>query len=298
MLGLVLAAGVGYALWVAWSDPRLAGFHWQFHPLPVALAFLLMIGSSATTVPLWMAIYRGLGGRVRVRDGFRIYLVSNVGKYLPGKVGHAAGRVVMLKAKGQPASIGVTSILVELALSLLGAILLSLLSIPILLHLQGLGDQLGFVTPLALLALPAGLIGLHPLVMSRILRLGSRVLPGGAELCTDLPPYRLILVLLVCYVALWFTMSVGLFATAQTVYPLGWEWLPAMGGVSALSYLFGLVVPFAPAGLGAREGLMTVMLSTMMPPPAAIVTSILYRAVSISAETIAAGLAAVLIRER
>ena len=46
---------------------------------------------------------------------------------------HAAGRVALLQERGQSASIGVTSVLVELALSLLGAALVSVISIPILL---------------------------------------------------------------------------------------------------------------------------------------------------------------------
>jgi hypothetical protein len=43
---------------------------------------------------------------------------------------------------------------------------------------------------------------------------------------------------------------------------------------------------------------MTLLLSTMMPAPAAAVTSILYRIVSISAEMLAAGLAILLTRRR
>lgn len=300
MLGLVLVLGVGLVLYETWRDPRI----WDefrergFRPLPALGGFAIMLATSFATVPLWMVIYHGLGGRVGARDGFRIYLVSNLGKYLPGKVGHAAGRVVMLQEKGAPASIGVTSVLVELALSLLGAIIVSLMSIPLFLREQGLADQLGFLTPIAFLSLPAGLIGLHPRIMGPVLKLGSRMLPGDASLSTELPPYRTIVLLLVGYVLLWATMSAALWITVHAIYPLSWEYLPAIGGVAAISYLFGLAVPFAPAGIGAREGLMTAMLQTMMPLPVAVVTSVLYRGVSISAEAVAALLAAWWARRR
>jgi uncharacterized membrane protein YbhN (UPF0104 family) len=299
LLGLLMAGGVGYALWIAWHDPKLADFEWEFHPLPIAIALLIMLGSSLLTAPLWLVIYRGLGGEVDMRAGSRIFLVTNIGKYLPGKVMHAAGRVALLQERGQSASIGVTSVLVELSLSLLGAVLLSLISIPILLRQQGMTEHLEILTAISLLALPAGLIGLHPKVMGPVLRTGSKMLPSRAgEFATTLPPYRIILLLLVAYVMLWFTMSLGLFATAHTVYPLGWETLPAMGGIAALSYLFGLAVPFAPAGIGAREGLMTVLLSTMMPAPAAAATSVLYRIVTMAAESLGAGLAMLIARGR
>jgi glycosyltransferase 2 family protein len=300
LLGLVLLGGVGYTLWLSLSDPRIFEVEWQVQPLPVATGLLLMLLASLATAPLWLIIYRGLGGRIGTLDGSRIFLVTNIGKYLPGKVMHAAGRVALLQERGQSSSIGVTSVLVELALSLLGAALVSILSIPVLLREQGLAEHLTLITWISYLALPAGLIGLHPRVMGPVLRYASARLPGkGTELCTELPPYRTILVLLVAYVVLWVTMSIALFATSHTVVDsLHWEHLPAVSGIVALSYLFGLAVPIAPAGLGAREGLMTLLLSTMMPTPAAVVTSLLYRIVSIVAELLAAGLSIVLARGR
>jgi uncharacterized membrane protein YbhN (UPF0104 family) len=300
LLGLVLVGGVGYSLWLSLSDPRIFEVEWQFQALPVAAGFLLMLASAAVTAPLWLIIYRGLGGRIGTFDGSRIFLVTNIGKYLPGKVMHAAGRVALLQERGQSASIGVTSVLVELALSLLGAALVSVVSIPILLSEQGLAEHLTLIGWVSYLALPAGLIGLHPRVMGPVLRFASARLPGkGTELSTELPPYRTILLLLMAYVVLWITMSIALFATSHTVGDwLRWEHLPAVIGIVALSYLFGLAVPIAPAGLGSREGLMTLLLATMMPAPAAAVTSILYRIVSIAAEMLAAGLSMLLARGR
>lgn len=298
-LVLVLVVGVGYTLWRSFQDPTLAGFEWHFYPVPVGIGVLLMLVTSISTSLLWMVIFRGLGGRVETQAGCRIYMVTNLGKYLPGKVMHAAGRVALLQERGQAGSLVVTSVLVELVLSLLGAALLSLIAVPGLLQQPGLHEYAPILTVISLLALPAGLIGLHPRVMGPVLKLGSKMLPSRAgELATTLPPYRTTLLLLVGYMVLWFVMSMGLFATAHTVYPLEWDRLPAMAGIAAISYLFGLAVPIAPAGIGAREGLMTVLLSTLMPMPvpAAAVASILYRVVTILAESVAAGLGIVVDR--
>src|SRR5215212_8982404 len=277
LLGLFLVGGVGYALWLSWHDPKLADFEWQFHPLPIALGFVIMLASSIMTAPLWLIVFHGLGGRIDPRAGIRIFLVTNIGKYLPGKVMHAAGRVALLQERGQSASLGVTSVLVELALSLLGAVLVSVISIPLLIpqlatvlppdQASWIIDHLAWISWASYLALPLGLVGLHPRVMGPVLRFASKHLPGrSAELSTELPPYRTILLLLVAYVALWVTMSIALFATSHTVVDaLDWSHLPAISGIAALSYLFGLAVPIAPAGIGAREGLMSLLLSTMMP---------------------------------
>src|SRR5687768_3413365 len=188
LLGLALVGGVGYSLWLSLSDPRIFEVEWQFQALPVAAGFLLMLASAAVTAPLWLVIYRGLGGRIGTFDGSRIFLVTNIGKYLPGKVMHAAGRVALLQERGQSASIGVTSVLVELALSLLGAALLCVISIPLLLPGllpilspdQGVvvAEHLTLIRWLSYLALPIGLIGLHPRVMGPVLRFASSRLPG------------------------------------------------------------------------------------------------------------------------
>jgi uncharacterized membrane protein YbhN (UPF0104 family) len=301
LLILILVGGVAYTLWLSFQDPKLADFEWHFYPVPVGIGAMLMLATSATTAALWLVIFRSLGGRVETRAGCRIYMVTNLGKYLPGKVMHAAGRVALLQERGQAGSLVVTSVLVELVLSLLGAALLSLIVVPGLLQQPGLQQYTPILTTISLLALPAGLIGLHPRVMGPVLKVGSKMLPGRAgELATHLPPYRTTLLLLVGYMLLWFLMSMGLFATAHTVYPLDWEHLPAMTGIAAISYLFGLAVPIAPAGIGAREGLMTALLSTLtpMPVPAAAVASVLYRVVTILAETLAAGLGILLDRQR
>jgi hypothetical protein len=116
-------------------------------------------------------------------------------------------------------------------------------------------------------------------------------MPGSREALTGkLLPYPSILKLFVGHCFSWVLMSLALFAAAEAVHPLDLSLLPAMGGVVTISYVFGLVVPFAPAGLGAREGATAFMLATMMPLPAAGATSVLYRVVGILAEAAAAAL--------
>ena len=289
-LWVVIGVGAGYALWLAWRDATVADIPSDLHPVPLVASLGLRIAATLLTVFVWLGLYRGLGGSIGTLDGSRIYLLTNLGKYLPGKVLHAAGRVAMLRERGEPASTGVTSILLELMVSLLAAALVSLLSIPLLLQTQGLAQYATLFTIVAVVAVPLGLIALHPKVLGVVLRLAASRLPSaGGPLSTRLPSYRRILGLLAIYTLVWIAGSVGLFATAQSVYPLDLAWLPAMGGIAAASYVAGLAVPFAPAGIGAREGLMTLLLSTMMPAPAAAVVSVLYRLMSILAELVSAG---------
>lgn len=282
-IGVALIAGVGTALVQGWND--LGKIEWQFQPVPLAAAFLMLLFVEVALAPVWVVVLRTLGGVITMRQGVRVYLISDLGKYLPGKVMHALGRVIMLQEYGVATSISVASIVVTLALSLMGACLVSLLSLPLLLQEQRSGLLL-----LAVISVPLGLASLHPAVLGRLLHLGARMMPGAKkmELTYQSLSYRTTLTALAAYTLAWVVMAVALFTTAQGLYHIDLAWLPAMGGIAAVSYIFGLVVPIAPSGLGAREGLMTLLLATFMPLPAAAAASVLYRFIGILGEALAA----------
>lgn len=271
-----------FALLIGWGD--LQRLDWEFRPLPIAATFVLLFIVTVGEAGLWVITCRGLGGRIGFRPGIRAVVLSNLGKYLPGKVMHVVSQVMLAQDQGVPASISLTSMLVDLALLLMGACFVSLSSLPTLLE-----DYRAALIPIAATAVPVGLIVLHPAILGRLLALGARVLPGSrGGLSGELLRYPSIIKLFVGYIASWLVMSVALFASAEAVHPIDVSLLPAMGGVAAISYVFGLAVPFAPAGLGAREGAATFLLATMMPLPAAAATSVLYRVIGILAEAAAA----------
>jgi len=282
VIGVVLIAGVGAALFQGWTDLRKV--EWQFHPAPLAAAFLLLLLAQAALAPVWVLVFRRLGGAITMRQGMRVFLISDLGKYLPGKVMHAFGRVIMLQEYGVTASISVASIVITLVLSLMAACLVSLLSLPLLQE-----DHRNWLLLLAAIAVPLGLTSLHPVVFERLLRVGARVIPWAKiELGYRPLSYRTTLTALAAYTLSWVIMAVALFTTARALYHIDLAWLPAMGGIVSLSYMFGLAVPIAPSGLGAREGLMTLLLATFMPLPAAAAASVLFRLIGILGEALAA----------
>lgn len=285
----LVALGVGallYALFSTWGELNYVA--WEFRPLPIFAAFACLFAVDFGVAGLWVLTCRGMGGRIKMRQGVRIVLLSNLGKYLPGKVMHVVSQVMLASARGVPPAIGVTSILVELALSLMGACVVSLFSLSVL--LEGYSSSLIWI---AVLGIPVGLIVLHPFFLRRLLSIAARALPAarGQEL-PELARYPVILYLFAGYTLSWVMMAVAQYAVAASIVPVDLAYLATMGGVVAVSYLVGLLVPFAPAGLGAREGVTILMLSKFMPLPAAIAASIVYRIASITADACAAALAA------
>lgn len=289
--GTVILAGAGYALWRTWHDPALADLPANVQLWPVLLSLLVRTASSFGSARVWLALLRGVGGEIHVRDALRIYVVTNIAKYVPGKVLQIAGRVALLQEHGQPAAIGLASVLMELAISLLVSAIVVVICLPAVLTTVGLDEQHWLVVVLALLAVPAGLLGLHPRALGPVLALGSRLaLRASSGPRISAPPFRSTLLALACSLALRGISAVAIYATARAVYPLDFSAIPLLAASTSLGYLLGIVLSVAPAGLGVREGVVTVMLSTLIPLPIAIAISVLDRVVSIASELLAAGL--------
>ena len=232
-----------------------------------------------------------------LRDAYRIYLVTSVAKYLPGKVMLVAARIAMLNERGQPASTTFTSTLLELIFSLLAAAVVTVVCLPLLLQEHGLEGFASFVAAVAFVALPVGLVMLHPRIMGVSLQFVARIVPQRIARMTTTPPaYATTLRVLVGNVLLRLVGIIGLFAIIRSMVPFDAALLPQLLGIAAASYLFGFAVPIAPAGIGAKEGLMTVLLATMMPAPVAAIVAVLNMVLGVVAELIAAGIAVLLAR--
>lgn len=294
---MLLFAGVGYTLWHLWRDPSLADIPTDISLVALGVAVLFKLVVALLSPLLWLAIFRSLGGRVGLRDAFRIYLVTSVAKYLPGKVMLVAARIAMLQERGQPASTTFTSTLLELIFSLLAAAIITVACLPLLLWEYGLESFASFVAVVAVVALLAGLVGLHPRTMGPGLRLVARFLPRRISPMSTTPPaFATTLLVLAGNVLMRLIGIFGLFAIVRSVVPMDLSLLPQLLGIAAASYLFGFAVPISPAGIGAKEGLMTVLLATMMPAPAAAIISVLNLLMGIVAELIAAGIAVLVAR--
>jgi glycosyltransferase 2 family protein len=294
VFGLILLSGIGYALWTSWHDPSWDALPVDFQLGPLALSLLLRLCTSAIMAVTWLFLFRGMGGRLGERDGFHIYLVSAIAKYLPGKVMLVAGRAMMVQERGQPAALGMTSTLLEAGFSLLGA---AFVGIGAFVLVQGQawsehGGLIGWSVIAMLLVLVPGLIGLHPRILGPVLQIAARIAPRRLALDLGPPPaYTTSLIVFSAHVLSRAVGACALFAIVVSVHPVDAGLLPLLAGASAASYLLGFALPFAPAGLGAREGMLTLVLATVMPAPVAAIISVLDRIASVVAELLAAGLA-------
>jgi uncharacterized membrane protein YbhN (UPF0104 family) len=270
---------LGLHIYRGWRDA--SHFQWNVRPWPLAVSFVLALAFWFMTGVGWNVMVRCLEGGLTLRKGMKVYFLSNLGWYVPGKVWYAVGRAYLGQQEG--ASVGAlsTSLLMELILSLISSALMATLALPLLSPLLG---AKGLYVGIAVLIL--GLAMLHPALMKPLFTLLERLLPGPKGKGVRATPfkYSVMMGLLAGYLFIWSFVGMAFFVMLNAVYPLPLDWAPLIVGIYAVSWMAGFLAPFAPSGLGVREGAMILLLGQSLPVPAVTAAAILFRLWLILAE--------------
>lgn len=280
----VLSGGVvlfflGLSIYRGWHDA--SPFQWNVRPWPLVISFILALAFWFMTGGVWNLMVRYLGGTLALRKGMKVYFLSNLGWYLPGKVWYAVGRAYLGQQEGVSVGVISTSVLMEMALSLTSSALMATLALPLVSPLLGAKSLYLGVAVLVL-----GLAVLHPALMKPALTLLERLLPGPKRTMNPPHRYSVTMGLLVGYLFIWGFVGAAFFVLLNAIYPLPLAWLPTVAAIYAVSWMAGFLAPFAPGGLGVREGAMILLLGQYLPVPAVTSTAILFRLWLILAEVL------------
>jgi uncharacterized membrane protein YbhN (UPF0104 family) len=283
---------LGLSVYRSWRDA--SRFQWNVRPWPLVVSFTLALAFWFMTGGGWNIMVRYLGGTLAWRKGMKVYFLSNLGWYLPGKVWYAVGRAYLGQQEGVSVGVISTSVLMEMALSLTSSALMATLALPLVSPLLGAKSLYFGIAVLVL-----GLAVLHPALMKPLLTFLERLLPGPKgvlqtyEFRRTVPPlrYSVMMSLLVGYLFIWGFVGAAFFVLLNAIYPLPLAWLPTVVAIYAISWIAGFLTPFAPSGLGVREGTMILLLGQYLPVPAVTSAAILFRIWLILAEVIWAAIA-------
>lgn len=282
-IALITLAAVGYAVARNWADMsvQLGKISWStflWSTLAAAVGtWLTMIG--------WRTLLRDLGSDLHVAPASGVYFVGQLGKYLPGSLWSVLVQADIGSHLRVPRRRTAVTGLLALGLSLLTGLLVGLPAASFLLT----RDSEGFDWWL-LLGLPILVVLCVPrllnAIIDRVLRLLKRrpleqQLSGGAVLRA-----------VGTFVLVWLAFGVHTLLLARAVAPNGAPHpeltTAAMTGY-ALSVSLGMLTVVLPAGLGAREGLLTLVLATAIPTPAAAAVAIMSRFIVTVVDVVCAG---------
>ncbi len=273
VIGLVIGAVALYFLisrlardWhnIPWSEIRFS-----YPLLGAAFAVLLFV-----YIPLfgltWKVLLRAMDERIRLFDSVAILTVSQMGKYIPGKVWFTLGRAFLAKRKGIPEAKTVVSAFMEAGFALLAALLLFALTLILLPRTE----VPGYVY-YAFALIPLCLVVIYPPVLNRLTNFFLKKL--HQPLIDVRFSFGRILTIIGLYLAMWLAQGIGCFLLISSFYPLAISKLPIVIGGYALAWILGFLSFVTPAGLGVREGILTFALRFAMPEPVAIIAALLAR---------------------
>lgn len=254
LAGLAIMAFAARSLIRNWAALRSQPLEFRVEPGWLVLSALVVWLMYALLIVAWRTMLAGWGQRLDGWTAARIWTVSSLGKYLPGKVWAVAGMALMAQRAGIApwAATGSAVVLQVLAIGT-GAAVAGLTGRR---AIEAAHAGSGAVLALLVGAAVAGTgLLLWPAFLRRLLRLAA----PDAE-TRGPPPATGIVVGIAANAVAWVGYGVALWLLARGLLPSA-GLRPALAvAVFTASYLAGFLALFAPGGLGVREGLFILML--------------------------------------
>ena len=270
ILQVVLIAVIFYFLarnlYINWN--KIVQYDWRINYYFLVFSALLSIGGGFLIALGWNLILRVLGGRLNHRRALKIFFITDLAKYIPGKVWTMVGKVYMCKEEGIPVSVTSTSVVIQPLIQVISGLLVFLLSLPFWTKTSDFMNNLYFFFPL----IPLGLLFLHPAIMTKPLNFVLRKLKQKPiELKIK---YSHILLILLLWCGLWILTGITYYFLIISVHPFSLSNLPVTIGIFAIA---GVSQFLTPSGIGVLEGMLTVLLGLYFPMPVAILIALLAR---------------------
>ncbi|GAA4981256.1 lysylphosphatidylglycerol synthase domain-containing protein [Pseudonocardia tropica] len=246
----------------------------------VAPADLVLAGAAAVANLLlaalaWRAVLSGLGSPLPVRAAARVYLVGQVGKYLPGGVWNLLAAAELARDHAVARRQTVASMLLAVLVSAVTA--------------AGLAAALLLDLPWSMLA-PLVLVGLCPPVLNGVIGVVLRITrrdPLPAQLGLR-GVGRAVLWTMASWAAVGAQVAVLAIAAGA---PATVATLSLSTGAYVLAWLVGTAAVVLPAGAGAREATLVVVLAPVVGLGAAVAVALLSRVLVTLADLLSAGVA-------
>jgi hypothetical protein len=253
-LQLVVAAVVARMIWVSvagnWSQFRSLHISITPHAGWIALSLLVILLSFASSVEAWRRILSAWAQRLPFPAAARIWLVANLGRYVPGKVWSVAGLVVLAQRGGVAAWASAASAVAIQAVAIGTAVAVVAAATP------------GAASPVRLAA--AALVAVATIAALAWKRAARAV--AGLVGVPQIQPLSLVAVAQSSAfgVLSWVAHGTAFWLLARGLGLPGALPVSTAVGAFTLGYVLGLLALFAPGGVGVREVVLISLLTPTM----------------------------------
>ncbi len=224
----------------------------------MAAAFLLVF-----RVGSWWTLLASFGHRLRFAPAMRVWVTSELSRYVPGTNWQVVGRSFLAKPYNVPPAVCATSHVLELVLFVLANATFAILCLMLLGVKHTADESTRWWLVVGVSLMPLLLFLLHPRVFYSI---ANRVLLaiGRDRLQKSASGGTLAAMLLWKIAGLAFlSWAIWLIAGQPLHLPVSQWWL--MGGIYAIAWLAGFAAFWAPSGIGVREAVFMSLLMLALP---------------------------------
>jgi len=270
---------VGFSLeQLAALDPAT----WQWSTLPLTGSVVLLVLGYFLSAALWGRMVAELGGpTLTARESVRIFMVANLGRYVPGKIWQIAGLAALGARRGIPPTIGTAAAVLGQLIAIAGATVVGLgvfFGPNEAWRVWGEIGLIGAIAVFLLISIPATL----DVIIGLLFRFTD-----GEPPKTRIGRSTFGVRWMFFYIANW-----GIYAAAFWLLYLGlqpFEPFMRVGPAFAAAYVIGYIALFAPAGGGIREGFLVVFLTPVTTPALGAALAVVARAWTTVVELAPAG---------
>jgi len=257
---------LGQQIATHWSDIR--DYEWSVEPVGLILSLVTGLVTFFIMSAVWRALIAGFGHRIGVFSAFRIFYLSNLGRYIPGKIWQLFGILYLAKRKGIPAErAGASFILVQLfaiPASFLVFVIAAQIEPQLLVDkVAVLGDASSWVITITMVLICAA-ITLYPQLF---LAVGNKILARLGRPVVDFRLDKKVALGVFCgYGIGWICYGAAFWLFVRSVTAGDQLSFVAAVGLFNAAYQIGYLVLFAPGGFGPRELVMGLLLAPFLGP--------------------------------
>lgn len=266
-----------------------------FDPLWAIVSFAILLSHRTLLVFPWWILYRAAAQvKASFRDSWTLFQISQLGRYLPGKVGQFVWMASLARGFGIQKTLAVIVSCLQIVFQ---CILGCIIGIPVLqntelLVFQNWIDDFLMTSPLWIFVGTLGfllIVGGGLYAKKRI----KELIPQFAEYRNTLFSVSRVLYLIASYLLIWGLLGVAFFLFIKGfVSTISISQLPMVISTCAMAWCIGFLSFLTPSGLGIREGFLSLMLTTVgLTPTTASLVALLSRLWTLGAEIFLGGLA-------
>lgn len=260
----------------------------------IASLMLLLVYFSILGIPWFFSYRAGSGQSISFLSGWTFFQLSQLGRYLPGKIGQFVWMLSLSRRFGIEKTPAMLATCVQLAFQCcLGCIL----GFPILRHAETSHLQNWLVSSLQMpyktgaLIASLGIVILGGGVALLYRRRIQETLPRLIKPCCAMFSVSGALCLAGAYLFLWELLGIAFFLFIKSFTLVSASQLLVVTGTYAVAWSIGFLSVITPSGLGVREGVLSLLLTSVLPPATATLVALLSRLWTISAELVLTGIA-------